>query len=158
VPKWALPGVVNMGKEGDIVSGVEARLRFAPPAADDTLVISVGINDLMRREAGVALADYDHLLATLPPLRRVVVSAIPPVRESAFADKAMLAARVARYNAGLSKLALRHHAVFVDAHRLLTGQDGLLRKDLTYDGIHINWDGYAVWAVPLRNTLASAPQ
>lgn len=154
IPKWAMPGIVNMGKEGDIISGVEARLRFSPPSPDDTLLITVGINDLMRRKADAALADYDHLLRTLPPVRRVVVSAIPPVNVSALGDVAVLSARVARYNAGLARLARRHHAAFVDARPVLTDRLGLLRRDLTYDGIHINWDGYAVWAPVLLEAIS----
>lgn len=135
------------GKEGDIIAGVESRLRFDAPAG--TLVLAAGVNDLAAREPVLALSDYDHLLRTLPRDRRVIVSAVLPVGESRHVDTTMLRARIAVFNAGLKALAARYGVEYLDASTALAGPDGKLRPEFSLDGVHLTPAGTGAWVSAL---------
>ena len=55
--------------------------------------------------------------------------------------------QVSEVNDGLKKMAKKYGAKYINHHKKFTDKKSKeLRADLTRDGLHINQDGYAIWA------------
>ena len=114
----------------------------------------IGVNDL---------ADEDHLLdevikgyediivkikTTMPSVVLHVQSCLP------CRDKYQrLNAPVIQFNERIKVLAEKHGCPYVDLHPLFLDEKGELRDDLTRDGIHLNDQGYEIWAHAIRQIL-----
>jgi len=138
--------VANHGVGWDVTEGAVFRLPLVEPSEPDQIFIKIGTNDV---SLAVPLADmeryFDGLLSNLrdqEPQAELFVQSVLP-RE---ADKLE---RISRVNAMQAKLAQKYAASYIDLKEVFAAQDGTLRKDLTYDGLHLNEAGYAVWGEAL---------
>ena len=49
-------------------------------------------------------------------------------------------------NAGLKQLGIKNNITIIDLYSPFVDDQGLLKKEYTYDGVHLTGKGYAVWA------------
>lgn len=146
--------ILNRGIGSETTGDLARRLDTIIEDRPATIVINTGGNDLSRlnREPQQVLKDIDSLLGRISkegPNSRVVLTALLP-REARYADA------IAEMNSGLSRLAHDYNFGFVDASARLGDASGVLRPELTNDGIHLNPDGYDIWVSAIRTRL-SAP-
>lgn len=120
-------------------------------AQPSTIYVMAGVNDLKR---GIRGADIlRNISQTLQQLRQrhpqaqIVLQSILPTRSAQVPND-----RIAPLNTGLSIIAKRQGAYYLDIHSHFTARDGYLRSDLTTDGIHLNDRGYAVWQSALKQS------
>lgn len=138
--------VANHGVGWDVTEGAVARLPLVDPSEPDQIFIKIGTNDV---SLAVPLADmerhFDGLLSSLrdqEPQAEIFVQSVLP-RE---ADKSE---RISQVNTMQARLAQKYSAQYIDLTQAFAAKDGTLRKDLTYDGLHLNEAGYAVWGEAL---------
>ena len=138
--------VANHGVGWDVTEGADLRLPLVEPSEPSQIFIKIGTNDI---SLDIPLAEmerhFNGLLSGLrnqEPQAELFVQSVLP-RE---ADKLE---RVSRVNAMQAKLAQKYAASYIDLTEVFAAQDGTLRKDLTYDGLHLNEAGYAVWGEAL---------
>lgn len=148
------PRVRNRGIAGDTVDGVQRRLDPILAARPRLIVLMIGINDLLGgAEPQAVLAGQRALIARIrveAPATRLVVASLLPVEPHAVGVRHN--PRVAVVNAGLAPLAREAGAEWLDLWPAMGGDAGLDRR-YTYDGLHLNGDGYAVWAGALKPVL-----
>ena len=60
---------------------------------------------------------------------------------------------IAAVNDGLKKLGAQKHITIIDIHPHFLDSDNRLDKKYTLDGLHLNAEGYKVWAQVLKPYL-----
>jgi lysophospholipase L1-like esterase len=145
-----LPGVSvnNRGIGGDTVSGLLLRSDAIVAKSPRQIVVMIGINDLM---AGSRISDiarqYDALVVRLAKDHRVTLLGVlycgrPRCNRT-------MNERVKALNIAIADVAKRRQVQFIDFNPRFVSE-GKLRSDLTYDGVHLNGDGYRL----MRDLLA----
>lgn len=147
--------VLNRGIGGDCISGMIARVQPIVDGQPRAVFIMGGANDLLfsRISAEHLLRQYERLLdiiAAGTPRTKVYVQSLLPVNESF--NEEMLAgrnARIAEFNALLRGMAARRGLTYIDIWSDMQ-RDGVLPRELTFDGVHLRADGYKVWIEKIR--------
>lgn len=121
--------------------------------APGKLFINIGTNDLSdaSRSIDSVMENYSHILEEVKkavPAVKIYLMAYYPVNYSAATPemKPCLLIRsnekIARANAAVKKLAERFGASYIDVNAPLKDEHGDLRAEYTFEGMHINEDGY----------------
>ena len=142
-------------KNFETESGEKVPLLDAVAEQDcDKIYIMLGINELGWSKVKTFHDQYAKLIDRVRedhPEAKIVLQSIPPVSAKQEAKKTYVNnARIAEYNGGIQALAEEKECYFLDVAACLTGGDGLLPKDLNFDGIHLNPAGCKVWLNYLR--------
>lgn len=151
---------LNQGISGEKTKGLLRRLHLLDDANPEMLFVMIGINDIL---AGIGnetiLANYQLILqdlrATHPQTRIIVQSILPHSDEKATwegRDRLLEIpnARVRDLNRQLQAIAREENAFFLDLYPLFADERGNLRMELSTDGLHLNAEGYKVWATALK--------
>ncbi len=162
-PPEQLPGDrswLNQGISGETTAAMLKRLSFLDETKPQTVLIMAGINDL---KSGVSeadlLANYRTLVQTLKqkhPETELVIQSILPHSGAAMTVeesdrlKAISNEQIFRINQKLATIAKEEQALFLNLHPLFADQEGMLRSDLTTDGLHLSPAGYLVWSTALQ--------
>jgi lysophospholipase L1-like esterase len=150
--EWAevFPGqdIVNRGIDSDTTDGVLARLDGILALEPKQAFVMIGINDFADRRVTVesVFANYRSIVSRLNRAgARVFVQSTLPCNEAKGAWKscAALNPKIRQLNARLATLASAR-VTFVDMAPLVAA-DGGLKSELTYDGVHLNGQGYRLW-------------
>jgi lysophospholipase L1-like esterase len=161
---WRFPGAlaVNCARQGMTLQEGLAVARQLPDIAPAVVIVAFGAVEALRaadRGASIDLIafarDMDALLLDLRarwPAAELVVLAVPPMRPALLPWDRQEAARIGGVNAVIARAA--GAAVLDPADALPTDQDGLLAT-MTYDGVHLTQDAYAL--VQTQIIAASAP-
>lgn len=142
-------------KNFETEGGKKIPLLDAVAAQDcDKVYIMLGINELGWTKTKTYHDQYDKLIDRVRedhPEAKIVLQSIPPVSAKQEAKKTYVNnARIAEYNEVIQTLAEEKECYFLDVAACLTGGDGLLPKDLNFDGIHLNPAGCKLWLNYLR--------
>ncbi|WP_025157068.1 SGNH/GDSL hydrolase family protein [Leifsonia aquatica] len=151
---WAalLPGetVWNFGVAGDTTDDVLARLGDVTDSAPATVALLIGTNDLAwRRSAEHVVRNVETALVTLRkelPEARILAQSVLP-RGAEFADQ------IKDINRHLWQFAPTIHAGWLDLWPAFALEDGELNPAYTEDRLHLNAEGYRVWAGELVPAL-----
>jgi len=161
-PELLLPGQVwlNQGISGETSTGLLQRLDLLDQTNPDTILVMIGINDLLRGEEDSTLLNNHRqiiqYLKTTHPETEVVVQSILPHAETQATwegrDRllALPNSRIRALNQELAAIADAEGAKFLDLYSLLADGQGNLQMDLSTDGLHLNRDGYLVWRSGLQ--------
>lgn len=144
--------VVNRGVSASTLRDVADRVRISCGPAPALIVVHAGINDLFKhRPVERFEADLAALLDTLRtvhPRAPVLLDELLPT-----ADRGM-DGEVRRCNAVIHRLAGRYGVAVLPLYAAFE-QRGTIDPTLTYDGVHLNAEGYDRWAALLRPVLTT---
>ena len=142
--------IANRGIGGDTVLGVRDRLPAVLAAKPEKIFLLIGTNDVLHRNPEAKfLAYYDDVLGQITRSgAQVYAQSIPMCSDSPACD-ADLRGTIARLNDAIRRLAAKHDATYIDLNPRLSTADGL-RPELTWDGLHLNAEGFRVWREVLR--------
>jgi lysophospholipase L1-like esterase len=148
--------IVNRGIDGDTTHGVLARLDTILKLEPKRVFVMVGINDFaeLHRSVASVFAHYRTLVRRLSQAgAHVFVQSTLPCNEAKGAWKscASVNPKIRQLNARLQTLAAENdiengddNVTFIDLRPVLARKGGL-KRELTYDGIHLNGEGYRLW-------------
>lgn len=153
-------GVVNRGIIGDDVPGICERLHQILPFHPRTIVLMAGVNDishgLTSAEIATSIATTVDRIRRESPTTRLILQSLLPINES-FGRYKLLTGRtdtVPALNARLRQIAAERKIEYVDLFPLFTAEgSNSMRPELSTDGLHVNEDGYKIWATELRKHL-----
>lgn len=138
--------IANHGVSWDVTEGAVLRVPLVKPSSPDQIFIKIGTNDI---SLGVSLEEmerhFDALLSILraqEPQAEIFVQSVLP-REAEKNET------VEAVNSIQLKLSRKYGATYIDLTSTFAAEDGTLRSDLTYDGLHLNDAGYAKWGKAL---------
>ncbi len=151
---------LNQGISGEHTSGLLKRLNLLDDLKPQTILVMVGVNDLIKGNADeTVIANYQKLMDELKarhPQAEVVIQAMLPHggdrltvddRESVLQ---VSNERIVQLNRQLRELATQREVKFLDLHSVFVDREGLLRSDLSTDGLHLSPQGYAAWQSALQ--------
>ncbi|HZG37065.1 MAG TPA: GDSL-type esterase/lipase family protein [Nodosilinea sp.] len=141
---------LNQSISGETTAHMLQRLHYFAATQPQTIHVMAGINDLKNGvpEAEV-LDNLYQMMARLKqqhPQAQLVVYSILPTR-----IRELPSDRIQRVNQRLATLAMHQGATFVDLHPAFSDSQGLLRLDLTTDGLHLSPLGYSLWQTALAS-------
>lgn len=150
-----LPKARNRGISGDITFGVLERLDEVTEGKPAKIFILIGINDIARSiPDSVILDNYKkmiHRIKASSKRTKIYFNTLIPVNNT-FPDRNHFNKdeHIAAVNAGLKKICEAEKVTVIDIHPHYEGDDKKLDKTMTYDGLHLNAEGYKKWAFILQ--------
>jgi lysophospholipase L1-like esterase len=157
-PGWPVllgTDAANMGIAGDTTDDALARLDAVIARRPKVVAVMLGINDVLAgRSAEKVAADIEQIsdklaAAGIVPIVQSTLLTAPSHRT----PKANVEIRA--LDSTLASWCLSHKVAFLDLNRALSGGDGL-RESETWDGLHLNSDGYRIWGSALRPIISEA--
>lgn len=162
---------LNQGISGENSAGLLKRLNFLDETKPQTIFLMVGVNDLIKGvPADQVVANLRQTVQTLKekhPNTEIVLQALLPHggERATVADReAVLKVsneQIFKLNQQIATIAQEEQVFFLNLYPLFADSDGLLRQDLSTDGLHLNREGYNVWRTALtvfsQTKLAQPP-
>lgn len=141
---------LNQSISGETTTHMLGRLHYFANTRPQTVHLMAGINDLKNGVPEAQVIDnFYQMMARLkqqhPQARLVVYSILPTRLREVSSD------RIQRVNQRLAALATHQGATYVDLHTTFSDSQGLLRADLTTDGLHLSSQGYTLWQAALAS-------
>lgn len=147
--------VKNRGIGGDKVEWIFDRVDYLIAAKPRKLFLMIGINDINHGGSPEqVIADITRLVEmwqTGSPKTKLYVHSILPQNDIVRPSAAGKENDILTANAGIKKMCEEKGITYIDLHPVLGDRDGRLRADYTYDGLHLNPDGYFAWVDHIRN-------
>jgi len=140
--------IANRGIDGDTTGGVLKRMEGIKSVHARKAFLMIGINDFGKenRSVDVVFGDYAKIVSQLEKSgMKVFIQSTLLCNEAkaGWISCAAIQGKILELNRRLAALASGNVA-FVDVNAGLVGEGGL-KSDLTYDGVHLNGEGYLVW-------------
>lgn len=143
---------LNQGISGDTTTGVLQRLATFDETRPDTIYVMAGINDLRRGATDAEVLNNLRLimrrLRQAHPQSKIIVHSILPTRLAALPTD-----RIRRLNAAIAAATQEEGVFFLNLQPSFMDESGILRRDLTTDGIHLNPRGYRTWESVIATIL-----
>jgi lysophospholipase L1-like esterase len=142
---WALArnplSAANLAEGGTSISQISLQMGKAGNYRAEYLFVLAGTNDIVIHDRTVPqiAADFEFLLQQAPRRMRIIVTLIPYTSFAKHTEKIRAA------NLEIQKLADKKGAKIIDINPRIS-TNGLLDRDLSIDGIHLNGRAYAIWA------------
>ena len=142
---FGMSNIKNRGIGGDIIKGVINRIDQVVDAQPKKIFLMIGVNDLeLGNSVEEILISYEALVQIIvqksPSTQLYIQSTLPtrgyPNRKNS---------DIIKINAGIEAIATKYNSTYIHLFDLFKAQDGKLKTELTYDGLHINGDGYLIW-------------
>lgn len=149
----------NRGISGDVTQGILLRLDAIIKCKPAKIFLMIGVNDLSRGLTDQEiLANYEKILGRIKdesPNTLVYIESILPVNPyyKQFPNHTNKTDRIKAINENLLTLALKYNYGYVDLFDLMCDNNDLLRKELSVDGLHLNYAGYMIWADAIKPLL-----
>lgn len=148
----------NRGISGDITFGVLERLDEVTEGKPAKVFVLIGINDISRNiPDSVILANYKKIIQRIKkesPKTKIYFNTLLPVNNS-FTDRAHFNKdeHILYINAELKKLGQAEKITVIDIYPHFLDAEKKLDKKYTYDGLHLDMEGYQKWAAILKPYL-----
>ena len=145
--------IANRGIVGDITTGYLQRLGYVYGMNPKICFIEGGVNDVYANySAGQIFDNYVNIIDTIRSF-----DIIPVIQSTMFVAKAWPNSseknlEIKKLNALLSEYASKQSIIFLDINFLVSA-NGFLTDSLTYDGIHLNANGYSFWVSEVEKVL-----
>ncbi len=140
---------LNQSISGDTTAHIVQRISYFANVRPSAIYVLAGVNDLKNGvDPNVTLSNMELILQRLRvqhPTSRIVVLSVLPTRLPTIPNS-----RVQQVNQQLAIAARRRGAEFIDLQPAFSDSQGLLRVDLTTDGLHLNTNGYTLLTAYLR--------
>ena len=148
--------VRNRGISGDISFGIIERLKEVTEGQPKKVFVLIGINDIARGiPDDVIVHNYKriiHQIKNESPRTEIYFQTLLPVNNE-YKDRNHFNKdeHIQNVNAKLVQLASDEKIHLIDLHPHFLNQEKKLDKQYTYDGLHLNAEGYKKWASILTN-------
>jgi lysophospholipase L1-like esterase len=145
--------IVNRGIISDVTEGYLERLEYLYRLQPKLCFVEGGVNDLYANvDPKTVLHNYTRIVEELSSH-----GIIPVIQSTLFVgarwhDAAKKNREIAQLDAELKDYAVKKGITFLDLNAHVSSE-GLLRDELTYDGLHLNAKGYALWGAEVDTVL-----
>jgi len=152
-----MENIKNRGISGDISFGVLERLDEVINGKPAKVFILIGINDISRNVPDEMIVNnYRKIISRIQagsPATKIYFHTLLPVNNefTQFKNHYNKDEHIAFINSNLEKIAAETKITLIDIHPMLMDANGKLNKKYTIDGLHINAEGYKIWAALLQN-------
>jgi len=145
--------IANRGINSDITEGYLHRLSYIYQLKPKLCFIEGGVNDIY---AGYSVTDiFDNYTKIIDTLRAHHI--IPIIQSTLFVGINWRKSKtnneeIRKLNELLFEYASKESIEYLDINSLVS-HNGFLKNDLTYDDLHLNAEGYALWVPEVEKVL-----
>lgn len=144
------PKVMNFGINGDTIAGVYRRLDSILERKPQAIFVLIGVNDLYLNQFSETdlINQYRQMIQKIrqeAPQSQLYTISLLPVNQSKFAHP-VDNQKIISFNNQIQPIVESLGGQFINVHPQLLNQAGELDETYTYDGIHLNGTGYAIFA------------
>ncbi len=137
--------IKNRGIGRDVISGVIYRLDEVTSSKPKQIFLMIGINDLWQKgSVDQILIDYEKLINLIieksPETELYIESILPTDNRERLKNTDII-----RINNGLVKLTKKYNLTYINLFDLFKTEENNLIPELTFDGVHVNGEGYLIW-------------
>lgn len=144
--------IVNRGIGGDITEGFLNRLDSIYSASPKKVFIMGGINDIYRGvKVNQIFSNYIKIIEALKS-KNIVPYIQSTLYNSARND---LNSSVTELNNLLKEYAIKNNITYIDLNEKLSKNNSLI-SDYTYDGLHLNSNGYKIWKKEIEQYITTS--
>lgn len=140
---------LNQGISGERTEHILQRLSAFTQTRPDTIYVMAGINDLRYGASDATILHNTRLilrkLKQNHPHSKVIIQSILPTRWASLPRD-----RISRLNQQIYTIAQQEGAIYLDIFSFFLDEQGMMRKELTTDGLHLSEEGYRVWQSVLQ--------
>ena len=145
----------NRGIGGDTTDGVLARLGEIIDSNPTAVFLLIGINDLYNNTIEKPSESYiaDNIINIAKKIKsnssntKVYIQTLLPIsKKKSYKYYDLYNQSIKRINKIIIENQQKGLYSVIDLHSLFVDNKGQLRSDLTYDGLHLNEQGYLVWS------------
>jgi lysophospholipase L1-like esterase len=155
---------LNQGISGESSTGLSKRLNLLDGLEPQTIFVMVGVNDLIKGGPDAQVVqNLKQMVQTLKqqhPKSELVLQSLLPhgdgtlVTVGTAEDREGLLKvsneRIYQLNQKISAVAAESEVRYLDLYPLFVDGEGVLRSELSTDGLHLNRQGYWVWRSALQ--------
>lgn len=149
------PYILNRGINGDTTEGVLNRIDNILAGHPRKMFILIGINDLAHKVNSDEIEkNYKGIIEkvkNLSPNTEVYVQSILP-NNSSIGSKEVPSSEIIYFNKRLKIMAKDYDVIYIDLFSAFETEE-TLNNDLTYDGLHLNAEGYSLWVSEIKDML-----
>jgi lysophospholipase L1-like esterase len=151
--------IKNRGISGDITAGILNRLDEITESKPDMVFIMIGTNDLSK---GITidsiLINYNQILKRIvqeSPNTEIFIQSVLPVNDEFdyFKNHTDKGDSILVLNKELKELAAQKGINYIDLHSKFSNEKGKLKKEFTFDGLHLNGSAYLTWKEILNDIV-----
>lgn len=150
----------NRGVSGDVAMGVYDRLDQILPGKPKTIFLMIGVNDVSHDltvdSIVTAITQVIERIRQESPRTKLYLQSLLPINESNLRFKRLIGKTdmIPEINTRLVAVAKTYDIPFVNLYPLfIEPATNTLRGELSGDGLHLNDDGYRIWAKALKPYL-----
>ena len=148
----------NRGISGDTIDWLLYRLQVSLFDIEPSkVVLMIGTNDINNEKSTQEMTEnYKNILSlissNLTNAEVFCVSIIPQNLQHS-QNALNLNEKIIATNIEIKKMANEYNYVYVNLYDRLIDQNGLLSQNYSFDGLHLNNNGYAVWTIEMKEVL-----
>ncbi len=138
--------IINLGIDGNTTKDLLKRIDAIDGINPKIIFIMIGINDLCTSiPLDTIFENYKKILEKLEnststiAVQGVLVTQMPAVNK-----------KVLIFNSLLKEYCIKQKLIYFDLNTNFSNEKGLLREDLTTDGLHLGQKAYKVWAYKIN--------
>jgi lysophospholipase L1-like esterase len=142
--------IINLGIDGDNTLGVLNRVNRAIELEPKIICLMIGINDLcLSVPLEKIFENYKNILEKILQkdikviVQSILITQMPAVNK-----------KVNSLNNMIKEYCEIKNIEMIDFNSVFSNEKGLLREDLTTDGLHLGEKAYKVWAYKLKNSIS----
>lgn len=150
------PHILNRGVIADGTEDILNRLDNIIELEPRKIFLLIGVNDLLFLPPNIIMQNYESIVARIrneSPQTILYLESILPIHND-LRRNGMKNEDIVAINQMIKSLADKYQLVYIDAHSRFTDTEGALRADLTFDGIHLNGEGYQIFKPILQPYMA----
>lgn len=148
--------IVNRGIGGDNTYGILNRLPEIMQTKPSKVFLMDGINDITAgrgvEEISANILKMIEICRTISPATTLYIQNVLPLNDDCLAYDGLKGknTEVVKLNAKLKEICAENRITYIDIASLVSDNSGQLKATLTKDGIHLQPEGYQIWAAYLK--------
>ncbi len=151
--KFGIVGISNRGISGDSTDGVIARLNEIIHFSPKAIFLLIGINDIYNELTPSTDYIANNILKIIKrinqelPETKIFLQTILPVEKEVYKEKIIAVNGIIKSFISQSKFEI------IDLYSIFVNDEGKMKQELSYDGVHLNDKGYSVWVDHIKPTV-----
>lgn len=146
--RFGIRGVRNRGIAGDVTDGVLLRLEEIIYYKPRAVFLLIGVNDIFNLQGGGGIPSADYIANNILKIAQKIQHGSPSTRiyvQTILPSTADLKLNTQQVNDLIKRKGQEGIYTTIDLHSAFTNNQGLMRQELTTDGLHLNDRGYKIW-------------
>ena len=152
------PNIKNRGIGGDVTDGVLSRIDEIGYFKPKAVFLLIGINDLWNNGSpdkpsaeyiGNNIIKITQAVNAQTPKTKIYVQTVLPIEKEEFRDNILKVNEIIKAKEKESPYEI------IDLFSIFVNQNGLIKKELSTDGIHLNEKGYDTWVKFIKPSINS---